>query len=66
MRPLIQLGLTVRASGADWVAAIFFRFFLALAPVESDPEARRASVVAGRQVDRSPFSSWPAFRDDFY
>ena len=43
-----------------------FCFLLAFESVESDSEANRASVLAGRQVERLPAISLPAFRDGFH
>ena len=48
-----------------WLDLDLFCFLLAFESVESDPEANRASVMAGRQVERFPFVSVPAFRDGF-
>jgi hypothetical protein len=45
---------------------VIFCFLLAFESVESDPEANRASVLAGRQVEPNPFVGLPAFRDGIY
>jgi len=57
----------ITGSGTErWLQVRYFCFLLAFASVESDPEAKRALVMAGCQVAQSPSSSEPTFRDGFY